>query len=220
MNILIKYPTKNRPERFKSTLQRYIDFISGEHIVNISVNLDNDDTSGYDTKDFYVGNTCVTFSRYDTKNKIEAVNVGIKYDFDILILASDDMIPVKRGYDDIIANDFLKHYPNGYGALWYFDGYRKDLCTLAIMDKQYYNKFGYIYHPDYKSLWCDNEYTQVGKSLGRLTFINNCIIKHDHYENSNLMPDELYIRNAKYEAEDRETFKKRQAKNFTNEVVN
>ncbi len=41
---------------------------------------------------------------------------------------------------------------------------------------------------DYKSLYCDNEFTQSVYNLGRVKYIDNLIIKHEHYgekDNSN-----------------------------------
>ena len=44
-----------------------------------------------------------------------------------------------------------------------------------------YDHFGYIYHPDYKSLYCDDEFTQEVRSIGREKYIDKVIIKHAHY---------------------------------------
>ena len=39
--------------------------------------------------------------------------------WDILLLASDDMIPVCDGYDQIIRDDMFTYHRNGDGVLWY-----------------------------------------------------------------------------------------------------
>ena len=112
-------------------------------------------------------NVTVVFG--DSKTKIEACNADIKdVDFDIVLLASDDMVPQVRGYDTIIKEAMEDYFPNTDGVLWFNDGYQsRAMNTLCILGKKYYDRFGYIYHPDYISLWCDNEFTVVANMLGR-----------------------------------------------------
>ena len=64
-----------------------------------------------------------------------------------------------------IRQKMIKHFPDTDGVLWFFDGWRKDLNTLCIIGRKYYERFGYIYHPDYKSFWCDAEFTEVANKL-------------------------------------------------------
>jgi hypothetical protein len=116
-------------------------------------------------------------------------------DFDIVLLASDDMIPQVQGYDSIIRINMKKYYPNTDGILWFFDGYRRDLNTLCILGKKYYDRFNYIYNPEYKSFWCDNEFMLVGNKLGKQKFIDLCIIKNIHPDITGQAYDETYHKN-------------------------
>jgi hypothetical protein len=145
----------------------------------------------YKNLNFYFG---------DSKSKIEAVNSDLEKDedYDIILLASDDMVPQVKGYDAIIRTDMQKHYPNTDGVLWYFDGYRKDLNTLSIMGKKYYKRFNYIYNPEYKSFYADNEFMQVANKLNKQTYKDICIIKHVHPDiTKDFFPeyDETYVKN-------------------------
>jgi hypothetical protein len=120
---------------------------------------------------YYSGNT----------SKIMAINADIPTTmWDILVLISDDMIPEIRGYDNIIREQMCKHYPDTDGVLWFYDGWRRDLNTLCILGRKYYNRFNYIYHPDYQSFWSDAEFTDVANILERQTFIDQTIIRHLH----------------------------------------
>ena len=117
----------------------------------------------------------------NSKTKIEAINADIPdNDWDILVLISDDMIPEIQGFDDIIRKKMIKHFPDTDGVLWFFDGWRRDLNTLCIIGRKYYDRFGYIYHPDYKSFWCDAEFTEVATALGKQVFFDQVIIRHLH----------------------------------------
>lgn len=74
------------------------------------------------------------------------------------------MIPCQKGYDNIIAVNMNKYFPNMDGALHFNDGrVGNSLFTLSIMGKKLYDQFGYIYHPDYKYTYCDNEFHLVVK---------------------------------------------------------
>lgn len=192
MKIVVKYPTRERPALFRSTLNHWIKYLSGKHKVHFVITLDNDDESmktpemkRYLKKASKKAPSHVTISYHygDSKNKIEAVNADLEgVQGDILILCSDDMIPQIKGYDDRICQDMERYFPDLDGCLNYFDGRRLDfpaLMTLAIMGWKYYLRFGYIYYPGYESLYCDNEQTQVATILGKIQNIPECIILHD-----------------------------------------
>jgi hypothetical protein len=101
MKLLIKIPTKGRGYAW---LRHYTD------------NVSNDDTRVYLTQDttskgkkplFHNG----VYSIYDqSKNKIDAYNRDIDYisqefDWDVILVGSDDMWPNSPGFDQIILYD-------------------------------------------------------------------------------------------------------------------
>ena len=134
-------------------------------------------------------------------------------EFDIVLLASDDMIPQKRGYDNIIRKDMVNTFEDGDGVLWYFDGYNRKTDTLSIMGKKYYDRFGYMYHPDYITFWADNEFQEVATRLKRIKFFDNVIIKHEHPDNNQQVTnDSTYQKNAI--SGDHAIYNRREAKNF------
>ena len=184
MKILVKFPTRGRKEVFFKVLDKYYELLDDidNTIFVITCDLDdkemNDESvikklETYKNLFFYFGNS---------KTKIEAVNSDLDKhnDYDIILLASDDMIPQVKGYDSIIRNNMNEFYPDTDGVLWYYDGYRSDLNTLSILGKTYYKRFNYIYHPSYVSFYADNEFMLVAKSLNKQTYFNRCIIKHFH----------------------------------------
>ena len=191
MKILIKFPTRNRKDIFFNTLNKYYNYLDDIDNVKFVITCDIDDKSmnnkevkelldSYKNLKYYFGNS---------KTKIEAINNDLEdLVFDILLLASDDMIPQVKGYDTIIRKDMKKYYPNKDGILWYFDGYNKSINTLSIMGLKYYKKNNYIYNPIYRSFFCDTEQTILAQKSNKITFIDNTIIKHLHPDNT----DELY----------------------------
>lgn len=217
--LLIKFPSRSRPGRFMETFGLYKNMLSGMHDVTFVLSFDKDDITmnnkamhswlekqGENVKWFY-GNS---------NSKISAVNADLDrgWDYDVLLLASDDMIPVKAGYDDIIMKDMAVCYPDFDGVLHYNDGKRGEaLNTLCIMGKKYYDRFGYIYHPSYTSVFCDNEFTDVSRLLHKVTYIDNVIIRHYWIE---IGVDALYMRNESpdFYSKDGKNYQERKDKGF------
>jgi hypothetical protein len=218
MFILIKFPTRSRPDKFFSVLDQYIDNATDINKIGFLITLDTDDV--------LMNNQAViarlqtyknlTYKFGDSKNKIEAINNDINsvnY-WDILLLASDDMVPIEKGYDDIIRDDMRKYFSDLDGVLWYNDGTQDRTNTLSILGKRYYDRFNYIYHPAYISLWCDNEFTDVSIILNKVYKTDRVIIKHVHPNNCGGEYDQLYIKNELYFNQDEETYKQRKKNKF------
>ena len=217
MKILIKFPTRGRQEKFFSTLNKYYELLDDIDRTQFQITIDEDDITMNDQKVFEKLSSYknLKFDLGKSKNKIDAINRNITVDgWDIILIASDDMIPKVKGYDTIIRNKMVELYPNTDGILWFHDGNRKDLNTLSIFGREYYKRFGYVYHPEYKSFWCDNEFTQVGNILKKQTFIDQVIIHHEHPDWGFGRRDDLYISNVKNDNHDRNVFINRSKINF------
>ena len=149
-------------------------------------------------------------------SKIEACNAdmgAVDYPWDIVVLVSDDMIPQVSGWDDVIRNHMNSRFPDTNGILWFTDGYQAEkLNTLCIYGRKMYEEFGYIYQPEYKSLFCDTELTDrcYGDLRDRCMYIGYCIIRHEHpgtgFAQNN---DALYIQNQRYWSQDMMTYIRR-----------
>jgi hypothetical protein len=160
----------------------------------------------------------VIIKRGISHSKIHAVNRDLDVfdnEWDVVLLASDDMIPQMIGYDQIIRDNMKNLYPNTDGVLWFNDGYQGDrLNTLCILGKKYYERFNYIYHPDYKSCWSDNEFMEVGNILGKQTYINQVIIRHEHPDWGYGSIDYVHNNNVKDWHHDNNVFQQRKSNNF------
>lgn len=216
MRILVKFPTRERPIRFDKAVHAMIDMQAvrpgweGEHTSEYLFAIDDDDRSMYQVL------PSIRCSKGPRVSKIEAVNRGLPGDYawDIVVLASDDMLCQVQGWDDIIRKDMVEHFPDTDGCLWYPDGHQNNLCTLPVMGRKYFDRFGYIYHPSYKSLWADNEQHEVADSLGKMRYCNQQLFTHMHPGWGTAKMDRLYQSNNKFEKQDRENFQRRQALGF------
>lgn len=219
MNILIKFPTRGRPERFINVLDNYINLAANKEKLYFIVSVDQDDPTVtpefLDTTISKHPNLIVYVGK--SNNKVHAINRDMDKApvFDILLLASDDMVPIVWGYDLTIQNAMKKYYPDTDGVLWFNDGLQGNgLNTLPIMGRKYYQRFGYIYNPIYKTAWCDNEFTEISKILGRQTYFPEVIIEHRHFINGKAPIDSTYIKNDNGADEDTEIYKSRRKMNY------
>jgi Glycosyl transferase family 2 len=221
VKICFKYPTRSRPDVFKSQMTKYLDLLSWEHEYQFVISMDtNDETMNNDEmKRFLNGlrkRVQVEYYYGDSKNKIDACNRDMVAPCaDILVLVSDDMVPQIQDFDKLIVEDMKKSFPDYDGMLNYNDGFKPDwpnLCTLTIYGMKYYRRFNYIYHPEYISLFADNEQTIVGRILNRIKDIDTVIIKHEW----NAINDDLRKQTESRELynKDFETFNKRKSMNF------
>ena len=187
MRLMVQLATRERKSKFLECLKLHVDTLSNENDVFFNISCDEDDTSmnNIDTinsiHEIYK-NCFVNFNH--NSNKVEAINANVaERKFDVVINSSDDMNPQMRGWDEEIRKGFEKYFPDYDGVLHFSDGFQYSyLNTLCILGRPYYDRFGYIYYPGYKSLFCDNEFTEVSKLLNKQVYIDNTIIRHDHVE--------------------------------------
>jgi hypothetical protein len=221
MKFLFKYATMGRPEWFKKTLETYYSMLSGLHEYEFIISLNRDDESMNNVQMKKYLFKFKNLKKYygDHDNKIAAMNANMSgRDFDILFAISDDMVPEVQGFDDVIAKDMLKFFPDIDGALHYHDGlYGKDkTITLSIMGKALYDHFGYIYHPDYKSFYCDNEFTDEVRRLDKCVYIPSTPVKHVYKCNGT---DDVYAMNSIKGKPDKTTYENRKQLGFPKESV-
>jgi hypothetical protein len=220
MNILVKYPTRQRPELFLETLSAYIKKAADNSKIKYLISFDNDDqsmTPAFLQRAQALGDN-VILKNGISKNKIDACNRDINdlnWQWDILLLVSDDMHVQVEHWDDVIRKDMQKHFPDTDGCLWYDDSDQKRVCTLSCMGKVFYDRFKYIYWHEYKSFFCDNEFTDRALDMNKMVMLNSRIIKHEHPAwKGTVKPDELYKHNDQYWNEDKTTYFRRKQSNF------
>lgn len=184
-HILFKLASRSRPDKFFSALDNIISNLANTNDYTILCTLDEDDTTMSNESvvmglKLYPDNVKAIYGK--SANKIHAINRDMHHvqQWDILINTSDDMQFDVKGFDDIIRNDFAGNFDQ---FLHYNDGNQKgNIATMSIMGRDYYNRFNYIYHPQYKSVWCDVEQTDVACILGKHRYMGDdkVIFRHMH----------------------------------------
>lgn len=214
MKLLIKFASRSRFDKLMACLKNIRKLAKGDY--HILLTLDTDDASidhlklsEYQNK--YGGVTIVYGA---SKSKVHAINRDINivsYEWDVLLNMSDDMVFTEPGFDLQI----LEEFKNFKGLLHLPDGFANErLVTMAIMHREYYKKFGYIYHPSYISLWCDNEQTDVAKLLNEYKYVNKRLFYHDHPNNTGVALDLQYRHTESFYSIDGTTYHERKQNNF------
>lgn len=218
MKLLIKFPTRSRTHKFLNVLKKYKDYSTDDNtFFLITMDSDDKEMNSDFVRDILDSYKNLKYVYGDSPSKVAAINRDIELieDWDILLLASDDMVPQKKGYDSIIIEKMKEFYPDTDGVLFFNDGFKgQELNTLSILGKKYYERFGYVYYPEYRSVWADNEFMNVADLLGKQTYFDEVIIKHEHPDWGYGKRDIIHTENFSNESHDRILYDKRKFLNF------
>jgi hypothetical protein len=218
--LLIKFASRGRPEKFFSSIANIKESIGTNNYL-ILATFDEDDLR-YNNPAFINRLKLISQLEYEfikPSGKIGAINSGINSRLNIpwtwLVNFSDDMRFTINGWYDRMKADISRVTQSDYFA-HFNDGFCGDrLSTMTVIDREYYERFFYIYPPGYKSLSCDAEAYFVAKLLGRYHYFDAIYFNHEHPGNSKwFKKDELYQINNKYQDEDADYFHKRMRKYF------
>lgn len=224
MKILFAFPSRSRPHKFRVTLQKLVDSIIHPELCCINVVVDDNDPRRAEymaVVEEYRSRINILTPSGNSTCKIDAVNRAAQcesFAWDIVVVMSDDMHVCMHGIDERVRRDMQQYYPKLDGLLHYKDGSANEkLITFAIMGRKFYDLFGYVYNPAYKSLWCDNEQMEVADLLGRRVYIPLQIVEHKHPANGARYArenDAQYKHTESFWNEDKATFMHRKSNWF------
>lgn len=180
MRILIKFASRSRPDKLFAALDNIFE-LSKHDAITVLLTLDIDDA------------TCTTnefksrlleypkvVAMWGTSNsKISAINRDMVFsgEWDILLAHSDDMVFTVPGFDLEILNAFynfegLVHFPDQKAG--------PALITYPMMSRSYFEKDGWVYHPDFISVYADHFQQDIAKRRGMYKYVNKKILEHRH----------------------------------------
>jgi len=177
------------------------------------LSVDNDDAHNYwkgPFCDLQDGNALMTMN--DNKSAIEAINVAVQHATgDILIVISDDFLC--RPNWDINMLRMLDRFEGTDYLVKTDDGLQPTLVTLPILGRGYYERFGYIYHPGYKHMFCDQEMTAVAIMTDKYIKLP-LKFEHAHYTTGAMQKDLINIKNDATWNQGEDLFNERLKSNF------
>lgn len=182
--ISILAPSRSRPEKSFATIQHWKQS-SGKNHVEIIVSLDQDDCT-FDTYfHLYKTDPTVKIIKNPNRSAVDAINNAAKVATgDIFIVVSDDTSPIDN-FDELILKEVQGKTD---WILKTQDGIQDWILTNPILDRAYYNRFGYIYYPEYLHMFCDTHLTAVADLTGR-KLTSKLMFKHNHYSVTKEAPD-------------------------------
>jgi hypothetical protein len=213
--VLVKWATRSRPKLVLDRLPLWL----VDDSVHVLMSIDADDPA-CNCPEFtlpILSTGRVTLRVGNSRSKVEAINDGVgNYPWDVMILGADDIFPVRTDYGKYVAGLLLAQWPDGDGMLQQDDGrVGETLNTIPIIGRKYFDRFGYVGHPAYRSLWVDNEWSDVASALGRLYYLPECVLRHDWVDALPLgREDPLHKRNEAYYDADCKTYSARRAAGF------
>jgi hypothetical protein len=190
MKFSLVHPSRNRLERCEEAIKNWTKNFAYQ----------NDDTYEYilscDISDSKIDEYRDLAKKYganitinDNTCCVDAVNEGGKVaNGDIIILVSDDF-HCFYGWNIALKRYYIENTPQLY-QVW--DGITKDIITIPIMTKEAYKMLGYIYYPEYKSMFADNDLRLEAERLEILVDATLLHFPHLHWSNGLAQKDEQY----------------------------
>lgn len=185
--ISLIHPSRSRPHKSIATTNKWLKS-AGIDDIELIVSIDDEDKNRRQYLDFY--------SHYDpfktrvisnpNRSAVDAINNGAKEaKGNILIVVSDD-----SDCPDNWAKIILEAVADKKDwVLKTWDGVQKWIVTMPIMDRVYYERFGYIYYPEYRHMFVDTDFTHVADVLGKILWRNDLSFPHLHYSVTKMKHD-------------------------------
>lgn len=222
MRILYKLTTRSRPELANRAIKSIEELsLNNDYLIWVTVDSDDESANKISTD---ILTYALKYFGQRAGSKIASINRDLdiikNFQWDILVNVSDDQVFRKEFFDADICDAFKIENSGGEYNLDQFihfpDGNRKDLCTMSIIGRKYFERDGYIYHPHYITECCDDEAQEVAKIRGCYKFVDKEIFHHLHPAYGKAQWDSNYAVNMTIDkqSKDRDTLEKRRIINF------
>lgn len=191
MKISIIHASYGRPELQAMTAWKWIERTSGDHDIEYLLSIDKSDTSAYpDSISFKQDYVTASVVKNDTNTSVAAINKAASVSTgDIIVVISDDFdCPDKW---DVMIVDQVQDKTKW--ILKTQDGTQPWIITLPIMDRAYYEEYGYVYRPVFLHMFCDCELTHQADINGR-KITSNLLFKHEHYSVGGIIKDNTSVK--------------------------
>ncbi len=114
------------------------------------------------------------------KNSVAGWNLAAaKTTGKIIIAVADDFVP-PDGWDRLLISLKPESWPDEDRVIHINDGYVQTLCTLAILTRKRYERYGYLWYPKYESMFCDTEFSEVAQRDGVTIEAMHLLFEHKH----------------------------------------
>jgi len=209
MLISLIHPSRGRPEKAYITASKWIRESGGVAIEHI-FSLDQSDPTREEYKaiDKMIvnNNDCVV----QATNHGAAASTG-----DLLVYLSDDFDCFPDWGEQL--KHLAEYVHKGEYMIKVNDGlqdFRAEVLTVPIMSRPLYNKLGYFFYPEYKSMWVDVDLYHVCNRMGVIKPHRELLFQHNHYCNGRSVKDDTYKRSDCFWNQGKEVYNRRLRRGF------
>lgn len=185
--ISLIHPSRQRPLNALLTAKKW--FSRTTEPVEYILSLDSSDDVTIYRETFNGMNLRIIVN--NNHSAVDAINAGAKESKgNILIVVSDDTDCPERW------NELINQAVEGKSdyLLRVSDGIQKYICTMPVMDRAYYNRYGYMYHPRFKHMFVDTLITHVADVTKRIIWRDDISFPHLHYSINKGQKDEVSVK--------------------------
>lgn len=97
----------------------------------------------------------------------------------VIIAMADDFNP-PQNWDQLLLGLNPDNWIDGEYVVKVEDGYVHDIFVLSILTRKRYEKFGYVFYPQYESMFTDTEFGEVAIRDGVVINANHIMFEHMH----------------------------------------
>lgn len=210
MEITLLHPSRGRAQKAFETYNYWIS--RSDLQIEYILSLDSDDLELPKYQELFKNQFIII---NDNKSVVEATNAAAKISSGkILVYLSDDFkcpamwdksirafLEQEKGPALLKVDDCLQNF-----------GVR--VLTVPIINRQFYEKLGYFWHPGYRSMFVDEDLYNTAEKLRALKFAPQLKFPHEHVCNGKAPDDETYRRSSANWNQGQEFFKQRKAAGF------
>jgi hypothetical protein len=216
--ISLIHPSRGRPEKSFKTVTDWC--ISSGVETDVIVSIDQSDANNFQYYRKYAVFDLISLAKgsiiiNDNTSVVDATNrAAEKATGDILLYLSDDF-KCFPNWGVAVEDEFAKY--SGPTLIKVDDCLQKfhvPVLTIPIMNRELYTKLGYFFHPDFKSMFCDEHLYWKTMQLGALKFAPHLKFEHCHVSVGKAPDDETYRRSARNWEQGKAMFAKHKAEGF------
>jgi glycosyltransferase involved in cell wall biosynthesis len=212
LRISLIHPSRGRIARAAEAIREWLSNASGRHEYEYLLSVDDDDPARTEYAAL-ARERGVRLAVHRNRSIVDAVNHAAALSHgDLLIVVSDDFgCPPSW---DLSLETAIGGRRNV--AVLVNDAAAGHIMTLPIVDREYYESCGYVYYPEYISMFCDDDLTEHARQTGRLIDARHLTFPHRHFLSGAVPVDATYRRQGRGLAwlEGRRVLARRRATNF------
>lgn len=213
MKISLLHPSRGRPQKSFENSREWIEKAGCE--VELIISIDHSDVTHKQYITTYAVNGRKTILCHDNQSVVEATNRAAKESTgDILLYLSDDFkafdnwgLAVQKEFEGVSEPLLIKVDDC-------LQKFQVPVLTIPIMNRALYERLGYFWHPEYKSMFVDEDLYWTSNKLNTMKMCPHLKFEHAHVCVGKAPDDETYRRSSANWEQGKAVFQRRKEEGF------